>query len=170
MQFSARLALNRVKICLRIGSNAPNIYGRYIILMLFWKSLANFLRNRYLDTLFVSIDANFRLKRKNVSTHESDPGLSKGYSYFVEETKYRQYLTNFVTEAEPVSFTVFAIHLSLISCFFLQKGSCSRHDAINLSESKPGQGHAATGVGAVVCSRHDMKRAGGVAQLQKGER
>ncbi|KAF8170553.1 hypothetical protein BJ912DRAFT_933216 [Pholiota molesta] len=106
---------------------------------------------QFLDTLFISIDANFRLKRKNVSSHDSDPGLSKGYSYFVEETRYREHLKNYISEKEP-------------------KSSCSRHDAVNLSETKPGQGHAVTGVGAVVCSRHDMKRPNAVAQLQKGER
>ncbi|KAF8166405.1 hypothetical protein BJ912DRAFT_1025886 [Pholiota molesta] len=106
---------------------------------------------RFLDTLFVAMDANFRLKRKNVSSHESDPGLSKGLSYFVEDTRYRDHIKNYISEAEL-------------------KSSCSRHDAVNLSETRPGQGHAATGVGAVVCSRHDMKRPSGVAQLQKGER
>ncbi|KAF8170968.1 hypothetical protein BJ912DRAFT_860833 [Pholiota molesta] len=114
-----------------------------------WKERPEHLR--FLDTLFIAIDANFRLKRKNVSSHEADPGLSNGFSYFVEDTDYRTHLKNYSSEIEP-------------------KSSCSRHDAVNLSESRPGQGHAATGVGAVVCSRHDMKRPNGVAQLQKGER
>ncbi|KJA23493.1 hypothetical protein HYPSUDRAFT_137710, partial [Hypholoma sublateritium FD-334 SS-4] len=106
---------------------------------------------RYLDTLFISIDANFRLKRKNVSNNEVDPGLSQGWSYFVEETAYRDHIKNYISEVEP-------------------KSTCSQHDAVNLSSTKPGQGHAATSVGAVVCARHDFKRPTAVAQLQRGER
>lgn len=49
------------------------------------------------------MDANFRLKRKNVSTNEADPGLNRGCAYFVEETKYKEYLGQFVNEKEPVS-------------------------------------------------------------------
>jgi hypothetical protein len=32
------------------------------------------------------------LQRENVSSHKADPGLSKGYSYFVEESKYKAHL------------------------------------------------------------------------------
>jgi hypothetical protein len=47
---------------------------------------------RFLYALFVGIDANFRLKRKKVSSEERDPGLSKGWSYFVEEGPYKNHL------------------------------------------------------------------------------
>ena len=62
-----------------------------------------YLEYRFLDTLFVALDANFRLKRKNVSNHKADPGLSHGWSYFVEETTYREHLKNHIKEEEPVS-------------------------------------------------------------------
>jgi hypothetical protein len=38
------------------------------------------------------MDANFRLKRKAVSSDKADPGLNKGGAYFVEETKYKTFL------------------------------------------------------------------------------
>ena len=41
---------------------------------------------------------------------------------------------------------------------------------MNLSSSRPGQSHAATGVGTVECIRHNMKRPNAVGDLQKGER
>ncbi|KAF8190101.1 hypothetical protein BJ912DRAFT_850370 [Pholiota molesta] len=104
----------------------------------------------FLQTLFVALDANFRLKRKHVSSIEADPGLNHGCAYFVEEKEYKEYLKDFMSDKEP-------------------KSTCSRHDAVNLSE-KAGQGHAATGIGACVCSRHDMKRPIGVGDLQRGER
>ena len=45
--------------------------------------------SRYIHARFVALDANFRLKRKNVSSNRIDPGLSKGWAYFVEDVKYR---------------------------------------------------------------------------------
>lgn len=51
-----------------------------------------------------------------------------------------------------------------------QKSTCSRHDAVNLSDSKPNRGYAASGAGTVDCSRHDMKRPNSFGDLQKGER
>ena len=116
------------------------------------------------------MDANFRLKRKNVSTNELDPGLNRGCAYFVEETQYKEYLQHFVNEKEPVSwhYNVF-LYTVILTLYLYQKSTCSRHDAVNLSE-KVGHGHAATGIGACVCSRHDMKRPVSVGDLQRGER
>jgi len=50
---------------------------------------------RFLHTLFLALDANFRLKRRKVSTDTADPGLSKGWSYFVEETMFKSFLNQF---------------------------------------------------------------------------
>jgi len=55
-----------------------------------------------LYALFLALDANFRLKRKNVSSDEADPGLSKGWAYIVEETKYKAHLELHKAEVEPV--------------------------------------------------------------------
>ncbi len=43
---------------------------------------------RWLYSLFVGIDANFKLKRKKISSEKVDPSLSRGWSYFVDEAKY----------------------------------------------------------------------------------
>ncbi|KAG1722798.1 uncharacterized protein EDB91DRAFT_1240183 [Suillus paluster] len=43
--------------------------------------------SRFLYALFLVIDANFRLARRNVSSDAVDPGLNHGYSFFVKETK-----------------------------------------------------------------------------------
>ena len=47
---------------------------------------------------------------------------------------------------------------------------CSGHDAINSADTKPAVGLAATGTGIVCCAHHEMKFAGSVGDLQKGER
>jgi hypothetical protein len=50
---------------------------------------------RYLHGLFLAIDANFRLKRRNVSSEAADPSFSNGWSYFVPEAKYKAHLQEF---------------------------------------------------------------------------
>ncbi|KAG6825050.1 hypothetical protein H0H92_004999, partial [Tricholoma furcatifolium] len=97
------------------------------------------------------IDANFRLKRKHVSSDDRDPDISQGFAYFVEEKKYKEYLKK-------------------NEHFVELKSTCSRHNAVNLSNAKPGVSHAATGVGTVECARHNMKWPNAVGDLQFGER
>jgi hypothetical protein len=52
--------------------------------------------------LFVAIDANFRLKRKAVSSDRVDPGLNTGWAYFVEERAYKSYLSERANERQEV--------------------------------------------------------------------
>ncbi|OBZ74523.1 hypothetical protein A0H81_05787 [Grifola frondosa] len=47
------------------------------------------------DATKKSMDANFRLKRKKVSSHKKDPGLNHGYAYVVEENAYKSHLSTF---------------------------------------------------------------------------
>ncbi|KAF9467072.1 hypothetical protein BDZ94DRAFT_1329986 [Collybia nuda] len=96
-------------------------------------------------------EVNFRLKRKDVSSDKVDPDLGHGFAYFVEETEYKQYLSEHQNDMDP-------------------KSNCSRHDAVDLSNAKPGQQHAATGVGMIECARHNMKRPRSVGDLQRSER
>ena len=113
--------------------------------------MTNCLFLRYLHALNIGLDANFRLKRKAVSSNVADPGLSQGFSYFVSDQPFREYLEPRANEKEP-------------------KSSCSRHDAVNLADMRPGLGYAASGVGTVECTRHNMKRPSAVGDLQLGER
>ncbi|KAG1902462.1 uncharacterized protein F5891DRAFT_1186576 [Suillus fuscotomentosus] len=101
--------------------------------------------------LFLAIDANFRLARKNVSSDEVDPGLSWGLSYFVEEHEFK----SFLNEAGRLP---------------QEKSMYARHSAVNLADTKNARGLAATGVGTVDCARHNLKRPCAVGDLQKGER
>ncbi|KAG1844729.1 hypothetical protein C8R48DRAFT_617802 [Suillus tomentosus] len=106
---------------------------------------------QWLYSLFVAIDTNFRLKRRDISSDEADPSLSKGWSYFVEEEKFKSHLKEHLSETQ-------------------EKSSCSNHNAVNMAETKLSQGLAATGVGTVDCARHNFKRPNGVGDLQKGEK
>ncbi|KAG1760085.1 hypothetical protein EV702DRAFT_1208029 [Suillus placidus] len=106
---------------------------------------------RWLYALFLAIDANFRLKRRIVSKDSVDPGLSRGWAYFVEETAYKTFLQSYSGGPQ-------------------QKSTCSSHNAVNMADTKVSHGLAATGVGTVDCARHNMKLPNGVGDLQKGER
>ncbi|CAA7257476.1 unnamed protein product [Cyclocybe aegerita] len=108
-------------------------------------------KEQWLYSLFVGIDANFRLKRMNVSSDERDPGLNHGYAYMVENTKYEAYLREYGKAIQE------------------EKSNCHNHDAIKSANIHGGRGTAASGLGTVECSRHDMKRPVSVGDLQKGE-
>ena len=82
----------------------------------------------------------------------ADPGLNRGYAYFVEENAYKMHLqTHGKSDQKETS-------------------SCNSHDAVKLANMRGVQGVATSGVGTVECSRHDMKRPCSVGDLQKGER
>ena len=49
---------------------------------------------RDVNALFVALDANFRLRRRAVSSNEKDPSLSEGWGYFVEDTAFKAYLND----------------------------------------------------------------------------
>ncbi|TDL13692.1 hypothetical protein BD410DRAFT_686190, partial [Rickenella mellea] len=104
---------------------------------------------RFLCTQIVTIDACFRLKRRNVSSRAKDPGLGTGWAYFVEDEAYRKYL---------------------LSCTDQQEMStCTGLAALDHANTKFSAGLECTGVGAIQC-RHEMQLPTGVGDLQKGER
>jgi len=88
----------------------------------------------------------------NVSNDERDPGLNHGYAYIVEHKNFEKYLEDFGKKIPD------------------DKGSCNNHDTIKSASMQGGKGTAASGIGTVECSRHDMKRPTAVGDLQKGER
>ncbi|KAG6907526.1 hypothetical protein DXG01_008615 [Tephrocybe rancida] len=106
----------------------------------------------WLYSLFVGIDANFRLKRLKTSTDERDPGLNRGYAYFVNDTEFKRYLDTY-GEVIPDDIS-----------------TCNNHDAIKSASIRGGKGIDASGTGKTECARHDMKRPVSVGDLQKGER
>ncbi|KIK35562.1 hypothetical protein CY34DRAFT_16941 [Suillus luteus UH-Slu-Lm8-n1] len=106
---------------------------------------------RWLYAVFLAIDVNFRLKRRNISSDHADPSLSSGWSYFVAEKEYKAFLAEHLTEAQ-------------------EKSTCSSHSTVNMADTKQAQGLAATSVGTVDCARHNFKWPNGVGDLQQGEK
>ncbi|OBZ70058.1 hypothetical protein A0H81_09617 [Grifola frondosa] len=115
-----------------------------------WESAP--LETRWLYTLFIGLDANFRMKHKKVSSEKADPGLNHGCAYFVEMAKYKEFLDMFGT-----------LH-------FEESTTCNNHDALKLAHMKGSQGTDASSIACVECTRHDMKRPSSIGDLQKGER
>jgi hypothetical protein len=74
---------------------------RYVSHSCFFSHVSQSLR--WLYALFVAIDANFRLKRRIVSKDSTDPGLSRGWAYFVDETAYKAYLLDHSSKPQEVS-------------------------------------------------------------------
>ena len=92
------------------------------------------------------MDANFRLARQDVSNDSADPGLSRGWAYFVENTKYRQHLKDNDDLPQEVR-VIFPLSLSND----LQPSDCASHTAVNNNFKHP-RGLAATGIAAVDCA------------------
>ncbi|KAL4261007.1 hypothetical protein AB1N83_010110 [Pleurotus pulmonarius] len=105
---------------------------------------------QFLYTLFIALDACFRLKRRMVSSVEKDPGLGIDWGYFVEAEPFRQYLLS-VTDQKEMS-------------------TCSGLAALDYANTKFSRGYAATGVCLGVCARHEFIQPNGAADLQVGER
>ncbi|KAG1814844.1 hypothetical protein EV424DRAFT_1473281 [Suillus variegatus] len=108
---------------------------------------------QFLYAIFLAIDANFRLVQRNVSSDAIDPGLNHGYTFFVEETAYKDFLASHYRVGNPQ-----------------EKSTCSSHSAVNLADTRASRGLAATGAGTVDCAQHNFKRPCSVGDLQKGER
>jgi hypothetical protein len=47
---------------------------------------------RFLYTIFLAIDACFRLKRKKISSWLADPSLQDGWAYFVRSFTYEEFV------------------------------------------------------------------------------
>ncbi|KAI1783076.1 hypothetical protein LXA43DRAFT_977289 [Ganoderma leucocontextum] len=115
-----------------------------------WDKVAADEKFRFLYTINVAIDVCFCLKCRNVSDKQRDPILGSGWGYFVEDTGYKDILAQY-GDQEDIS-------------------TCTGLSAIDHANMKYSKGYAATGVGAVMCARHEFWLPRVMGDLQKGER
>ncbi|KAK6988879.1 CxC2 domain-containing protein [Favolaschia claudopus] len=113
-----------------------------------WRNVPR--EQRFIYALFLALDANFRMKRKDVSSEADDPSLGDGWAFFSKVEEYMRHLD---------------AHWTLEQ----EKSTCVAHDAVD-EPNREAFGTAASGIGTVDCARHNMKRPNGVGDLQKGER
>ncbi|KAJ6600930.1 hypothetical protein B0H10DRAFT_1824120, partial [Mycena sp. CBHHK59/15] len=112
-----------------------------------WKDVPE--EKKFLYALFLAMDANFRLKRKDVSSEEKDPGLGPGWAFFCEVKAYMEHLAQNWDQPQ-------------------ERSHCVAHDAVDKPD-REARGTASSGIGAVDCVRHNMKRPNAVGDLQFGE-
>ncbi|KAJ8473473.1 hypothetical protein ONZ45_g16285 [Pleurotus djamor] len=105
---------------------------------------------KYLYMLILAMDANFRLKNRIRANEVSDQPLGSGWGYFVEDQGYRTHLASYVTETDT--------------------STCIAFQALLQKETRVTTGHRCSGVGGVICARHECVRPNGIGDLQKGER
>ncbi|KAJ7725467.1 hypothetical protein B0H16DRAFT_1332689 [Mycena metata] len=113
-----------------------------------WKEVPP--EKKFLYALFLAMDANFRMRRKKVSTEEKDPSLGDGWSFYGAIAPYYSYLAaNWKHKQE--------------------RSTCVAHDAVDKPD-RESRGTASSGIATVDCARHNMKRPNAVGDLQLGER
>ncbi|TRM55168.1 hypothetical protein BD626DRAFT_579315 [Schizophyllum amplum] len=104
----------------------------------------------FLYTLFIAMDACFRLKRRNISSREKDPALIDGGAYMVESGPFENFLKSVGTQSEI--------------------STCTGLAAIDHANTKFNKGYAETGTMLGLCARHEFVQANGVVPTQVGER
>lgn len=98
LPYCARLALNPISTLRRVGNQLQKTSSMYpsIYHCSTWSPTIC----RWLYALFLAIDANFRMRRKIVSSDVADPGLNKGWAYIVNEVPYKAYLKDYKGKPE----------------------------------------------------------------------
>ncbi|PPQ82319.1 LOW QUALITY PROTEIN: hypothetical protein CVT25_008447 [Psilocybe cyanescens] len=105
---------------------------------------------KFLYTMIICMDANFRLKNQLVSNYSQDPGLGIGLVYMVPREPYETYVFSRADDKDI--------------------STCVGFQALAKANTKFSVGLRYTGVGTVVCRRSEMVMPIGVGNLQKGER
>uniref|UniRef100_A0A8H7XRR3 CxC2-like cysteine cluster KDZ transposase-associated domain-containing protein n=1 Tax=Psilocybe cubensis TaxID=181762 RepID=A0A8H7XRR3_PSICU len=100
----------------------------------------------FLYTLFIAVDANFKLKGKERKLGDVD--LVPGTGVFVDQAAYCEHIGNYVEQPE------------MNTCRL-------ENDAIVRASIRNTPGYAVSGVGLVLCSRHALVHKNGVGDLQK---
>ena len=126
---------------------------------------------RWLYSLFLAVDANFRLKLKERGIE--DPDIGSGWAYFVESRRYIEHLsqnTDVSQKTSDVEVSDLTFNSAWHSFSIEVTGCSSDFHAVNQVNRKSKKAYAATGVVACVCARHSLMRKNGVGDLQRGER
>ncbi|TFK80097.1 hypothetical protein K466DRAFT_667830 [Polyporus arcularius HHB13444] len=103
---------------------------------------------KWLYTLFLMLDANFKAKLKDRGLEDIE--LAPGWMYYVENTKFKAHVDSLGPQNE-------------------RNGCSAEHKAIQNANMRK-EGYIASGVGAVLCARHAIVRKNGIGDLPNGEK
>lgn len=84
----------------------------------------------------------------------------------MESQAYLAHVAKYANQEEVCKF----VPLLSTTLTVIKISTCAGFQAIHLANLKKKKGLAATGVGGVACSRHEVWRPNGLGDLQKGER
>ncbi|KAF7367681.1 hypothetical protein MSAN_00831800 [Mycena sanguinolenta] len=101
--------------------------------------------------LFLSIDGNFKLQRKNKRDDPDDVALNDGNAYFVKTKEFKEYLA----KVKPGDVE--------------DLGSCAHFRAARMQNISKFKNAVISGVVAVQCARHGFYLPCGMVDLKKGE-
>ena len=141
--------------CPQPGSNLP----------LGWETALR--STSWLYTLYLAMDANFRLKLHNRGV-QNDPELGGGWGYFVNDPDYQAVMVTFGDQEEVrLTFTWSAHVCSSIT----QINTCdSGLHAVDHTNTRFSRNNLANGVGNIVCARHTFVCPTCAVDLAKGEK
>ncbi|KAJ7595933.1 hypothetical protein C8J56DRAFT_1001776 [Mycena floridula] len=101
-----------------------------------WVNATGQRKDRLLYIMFIAVDACFRLKHKIVLSDFKDPGLGTGFSYFVEDEPYHEYVKTLGDQEEI--------------------NTCTGLLVVDHANTQFSHGYAVTGVGLALCARHEF--------------
>ena len=120
---------------------------------------------RWLYSLFLAVDTNFRLKLKDHKI--KDPELRSRWAYFVETDRYIEHVSQNTNDVEvsgfPHSGSQYSHSFRVTSCG-------SDFHTVNQANRRSTKNYIVSGVVACVCARHSLMMKNGVGDLQRGER
>ncbi|KAL1750322.1 hypothetical protein FB107DRAFT_224085 [Schizophyllum commune] len=96
------------------------------------------------DTI-LAMDANFRMKNRVRRNERTDCAFGDGKGLFVETAPYKEHIANYIS-------------------------SCIAFAALAEKDTKFSSGLRVSGVGGIICARHEILQPHGLVDLQKGER
>ncbi|KAK7022765.1 hypothetical protein VNI00_016968 [Paramarasmius palmivorus] len=108
------------------------------------------LSKMFLYHKFISLDACFRLKRRDISSEIKDPGLLTGKAYYVTQEPFQTWAKTLGEQKET--------------------SSCTGLAAVDQANTKYSKGYAATGAILCICARHEMVEPNGTVDTTKGEK
>ncbi|KAL0567251.1 hypothetical protein V5O48_014745 [Marasmius crinis-equi] len=110
---------------------------------------------RFLFYKFISVDACFRLKRRQISSEEKDPGMFTGKAYFVEQEAYQKQM-EIMKDVPEEKIDPHCMGNNLA--------------AIEQAYTKFRKGYATTGCVLCLCARHEVVEPNGIADIDVGEK
>ena len=119
---------------------------------------------RWLYTLILAEDANFKQKSRLRSGKSDQEALGPGWGTFVSHEPYLNHVSQFASQNEVSNCYNYRDDLDHLNA--IKVSHCVGFTAMLSANTKKSKGLRATGIGAVSCARHELYRPNGMGDLQ----